>query len=263
MFISGQAIQSECKWNLDNRYPIRKWSLFTQVHAGDKVFMKHSDIPWFIEHARQLHVKVDVVIHNSDESFTTDDLNRITPFTRNVYAVNSVTPYARILPLGFRDHQYVSHHIMKSVADEPELERSITCLVNFLISTNVPARQRAYNYFKDKPFCTIQDYVSYDLQKSLTHRLPETMEKRLQFYRTLKHTKFAVCPPGTGIDTHRVYECILFGVIPIVLTSPLDSLYQSLPIWIVNDWNEVTEDALKKCTIQPNPSSVKEFRIEW
>jgi hypothetical protein len=263
MFISGQVIQTECKWNLDDRYPIRKWSLFTQVHAGDKVFMKHCDIPRFIEYAKQFLVKVDAVIHNSDESFTTDDFNRIQPFVRNVYAVNCTTLYAHTLPLGFRDHQYVSHHVMKSIADEPEVDRSITCLVNFLISTNVPVRQHAYEYFKDKPFCTLQDYVSYDLRKSLTHNLPETMDRRIKFYRTLKHTKFAVCPAGTGIDTHRVYECILFGVIPIVLSSPIDSLYQTLPVWIVRDWGEVTEDAMNTCTIQPNPNVVKEFRIQW
>lgn len=263
MFISGQLIQSQCRWNLDDRYPIRKWMLSIMVNTGDKVFMKHSDIPKFIEYAKLLPVKVDAVIHNSDESFTHETYELIKPFVQNVYAVNCVTPLATILPLGFRDHQYTSHHIMNSIADEPDVPRSILCLVNFLISTNIEARQKAFNTFKDQQFCTVQDYINYDFGKSLSHSLPETMEKRVEFYRTLKKTKFAICPPGTGIDTHRVYECIFFGVIPIVISSPLDSLYRKLPVWIVSDWNEITEDTLNSCTIQPNPSAVKEFRIDW
>lgn len=203
MFISGHFIQSKCRWNIDDRYPIRKWVLTIAVHPGDKVFMKHCDIPIFIKYAKMLlPIKVDVVIHNSDESFTTDDYNQIRPYVQNVYAVNCVTPLAKQLPLGFRDHQYASHHVLKSVADEPEVPRTITCLVNFLISTNPSVRQKAYDYFKDKSFCTLQDYTTYDFGKSLNHFLPETMEKRVEFYRTLKRTKFAICPQGTGIDTH-------------------------------------------------------------
>ena len=30
------------------------------------------------------------------------------------------------------------------------------------------------------------------------------------------------------------------GCIPIVPSSPLNPLYQKLPVWIVNNWNEVT-----------------------
>ena len=263
MFISGQLIQSECRWNIDDRYPIRLWVLSPMVSQGDRVFMKHSDIPKFIGYVKALPVKVDAVIHNSDESFTDEDYERIKPYVRNVYAVNCVSSLARKLPLGFRDHQYTSHFIMKSVSDEAEQPRTINCLVNFLISTNHHERQRAYDFFKDKPFCTVQDYVTYDFGKSLNHSHPETMEKRVEFYRTLKRTRFAICPPGTGIDTHRVYECIYFGAIPIVLSSPLDSLYSDLPVWIVKDWNEVTEDSITKCAIVPNPNTLKTFKIEW
>ena len=263
MYISGQYIQEQCKWNIDERYPIRKWLLPIMVKTGDKVFMKYSDIPAFIDYASTLPVKVDAVIHNSDESFTDADYERIRIYVRTVYAVNSVSLYAIKLPLGFRDHQYTSHYIMNSIADEADVPRTITCLVNFLISTNVEARQKAYDIFKNKPFCTVQDYINYDFGKSLSHSLPETMEKRVEFYRTLKKTKFAICPAGTGIDTHRVYECIFFGVIPVVMSTPLDSIYKTLPIWIVSDWNEVTQEAIDNCNIQPNPLAIKNYLLQF
>ncbi len=38
----------------------------------------------------------------------------------------------------------------------------------------------------------------------------------------------------------------MLGCIPIVRTSPVDSLFEGLPVYIVQDWSEVTEDNLKK-----------------
>lgn len=261
MYISGQLFQSKCRWNIDDRYPIRKWN---DIQEGDKVFIKDFDIPQFIEYAKLFQpIKVDVVIHNSDTPFTDDEYEKLRPYVRTVYAVNCVTSMANKIPLGFRDHQYTSHHTMKRIAEEPEVPRTIKCLVNFLISTNQTERQKAYDILKDKSFCTVQDYVNYDFRKSLIHSLPETMEKRVSFYRTLKRTKFAICPQGTGIDTHRVYECILFGVIPIVISSPLDSLYSKFPVWIVSDWNDVTEEALDNCKVVPNPSTIINYTVEW
>ena len=73
---------------------------------------------------------------------------------------------------------------------------------------------------------------------------PETIQKRRNFYKTLKRTKFAICPFGTGKDTHRVYECLLFDVVPIVKTSFLDKLYSKYNIWIVKDWSEVTLESM-------------------
>jgi len=257
MLISGQAVVERCKWNIDNRYPIRTWSLLPK--KGERIFMKVDDIPRFL--AMKHTTLLDIVVHNSDKSFTPELYNKVKQFARNVYAVNCVTPGVIPIPLGFRDHQYTSHHIIASVLKEPTLPRDIKCLVNFLIATNPTARQSAFDHFKNNPACPVQDHLSYDFAKSLTHKLAETAQKRVDFYRTLKRCEFAICPPGTGLDTHRVYECILFGVIPIVLSSPLDGLYSRFPIWIVKDWSEVGD--FTGCLVVPNPSSVTNFKLPW
>ena len=257
MLISGEGIVQKCKWNIDDRYPIRKWSLLPKI--GDRIFMKVDDIPAFL--GMNLPVLLDVVVHNSDHPFTSELFNKLKPFARNIYAVNCVTPEVIPIPLGFRDHQYTSHHVITSVLKEPTPPRDIKCLVNFLIATNPPVRQKAFDYFKNNPDCLVQDYVSYDPKKSFAFKTPETSQKRVDFYRTLRRSEFAICPAGTGLDTHRVYECILFGVIPIVLSSPLDSLYEQFPIWIVKDWLEVGD--FSGCRIIPNPFSVSNFKMPW
>ena len=42
-----------------------------------------------------------------------------------------------------------------------------------------------------------------------------------------------------GIDSHRVWEILHFGCIPIVTSSSLDSLYRQFPIIIVSHWSEL------------------------
>jgi hypothetical protein len=260
MLSSGELTQSFCRWNLDRRYPLRKWTLPIQVRTGDRVFLKISDIPEFVHNRPP--VKVDLVVHNSDETFTEEIFNYVQACVRNVYTVNCASTRAVQIPLGFRDHQYTSHHVLRSVFEEPQPPRTIQCLVNFLLTTNVPVRKQTLDYFRDKPFATVQEsYTTYS--KSFEFNNPETMQRRVDFYRSLRTSRFAICPAGTGYDTHRVYECILFGVIPIVKTSPLDKLYSAFPVWIVRDWSDVTEESMNACPIQPNPASIIHFKMPW
>uniref|UniRef100_A0A914P7R9 Exostosin GT47 domain-containing protein n=1 Tax=Panagrolaimus davidi TaxID=227884 RepID=A0A914P7R9_9BILA len=59
-------------------------------------------------------------------------------------------------------------------------------------------------------------------------------------------SKFVLCPPGNGIDTHRTWESIGMGAIPIVLKTELQPLYDQMSIMVVKDWKEVTEENMKK-----------------
>ena len=62
----------------------------------------------------------------------------------------------------------------------------------------------------------------------------------------LKTYKFALAPPGRGIDTHRCWEALMVGTIPIVLSSSINELYEGLPVVVVEDWSIITEEFLDK-----------------
>jgi hypothetical protein len=58
--------------------------------------------------------------------------------------------------------------------------------------------------------------------------------------------QFVVAPRGNGWDTHRLWEALYLGCVPIVESGPLDSLYAQLgTVLIVKDWATVTEASLK------------------
>ena len=51
---------------------------------------------------------------------------------------------------------------------------------------------------------------------------------------------FALSPQGNGLDCHRTWELLFFGVIPIVKSvGGLDAVYKDLPVVIVKDWTDV------------------------
>ena len=54
---------------------------------------------------------------------------------------------------------------------------------------------------------------------------------------------------GNGLDCHRTWEALCLGCIVIVKTSPIDILYDDLPVLIVQNWVDITTDLLDK-TIQ-------------
>ena len=60
----------------------------------------------------------------------------------------------------------------------------------------------------------------------------------------LEKYKFCFCPPGKGIDTHRAWESLLVGTIPIMVSTSLDGLFENLPVIIEDDWEKIDEDYL-------------------
>lgn len=65
------------------------------------------------------------------------------------------------------------------------------------------------------------------------------------YYKELQKHLFVVCPPGNGKDTHRVWEALYFGAIPIVEDSEMYRYFSKLfPILIVESWFQITEDFL-------------------
>jgi WD40 repeat protein len=73
-------------------------------------------------------------------------------------------------------------------------------------------------------------------------------QKRMPRYELWIHKinyQFSASPHGVGLDCHRTWEDLILGCIVIVKTSPLDCLYEGLPVVIVNDWHEVTPKNLK------------------
>ena len=68
-----------------------------------------------------------------------------------------------------------------------------------------------------------------------------------EYCELLQEHIFCLCPPGNGKDTHRVWESLAFGCIPVVEKSSMNDYYASLfPILVVDRWSDITEEFLYK-----------------
>jgi len=54
--------------------------------------------------------------------------------------------------------------------------------------------------------------------------------------------KFSLAPRGNGIDTHRMWEMLFFGIVPITLTSSIDVLFEGLPVIVVQNYTDICRE---------------------
>ncbi len=73
-----------------------------------------------------------------------------------------------------------------------------------------------------------------------------TLEGRRKYLRELRNHEFVLCPRGNGVDTHRLWETLYMGSIPIVQRDPVHRGWQDLPICWIDSWDEVTPEFLQK-----------------
>lgn len=94
--------------------------------------------------------------------------------------------------------------------------------------------------------------------KNLVYYEP-TKIKRLNTWVNQSKYAFVISPHGNGLDCHRTWEALALGCIPVIKTSPLDPLFEDLPVLIVKSWSDVTQELLEQ-TIQD--FKIKTFNLE-
>lgn len=228
-FISGYEFYKLCKWSLCPRYPINFEP--SAIQSNDMVFLNFDHFNQLIQMLKQNPPanKFILLTHNSDQKFTKSHLELIKPYVSHIYAINCVVqdPLITPIPLGFVDFKHKPHYKFEEIFNK-NLEKTIQCYMNFAINTNPVKRQECWNTF------VYQDWI---VQES---NIPPE-----EFYSQVAKSKYVLSPEGTGIDCHRIYESIYLGSIPILKTSELDYFYQSLPVLIVDSWNQITQDYLE------------------
>jgi len=159
------------------------------------------------------------------------------------YSQNCVYEHPKItkIPIGL---DYHSRNIITPIEQEniliqisssvkPFWERTVQCYSNF----------HFINYETMK-----FGYMRTDVVKSVPPELvfyePNIIDRKESWENQSKYA-FVLSPHGNGLDCHRTWEALILGCIPIVRTSPIDSLYEGLPVLIVNDWNNINNELLQ------------------
>jgi hypothetical protein len=102
--------------------------------------------------------------------------------------------------------------------------------INHNINTNPMERMEPYRLFKDSKWATLV--------------MGSNGSNFKNYIENVKKHKFVLCPEGNGTDTHRTWETLYVGSIPIEKRNINNSFYQDLPICFVDSWSEINEDFL-------------------
>ena len=219
--ISGKSFADSCQWIIDPRYLSKPFFVPTLSKPNDWVFINGDYLYIFFDIIRTVFFqkKYTFIIHNTDRPFGQTELERLLPHANHVYAINTTVTHPKLttIPLGFVDRQLP---FLKTF-QPTQVERNIEIYVNFTRGTNQNKRQECLDAIEGR--------------EGVVYRTDLTVP---EYYDDLCHSKFVVCPEGTGIDTHRVYESLLCGATPVVLRNSLSHLYEKLPVCIVNKWTD-------------------------
>lgn len=180
-----------------------------------------------------------LILHNSDHGLSMDSYIQLRSVNnlKHVYSQNvlfdtkdtEVTP----VPIGFANSQWPhgNPQIHQHVFNTSDTKSNFIYL-NFNINTNKPKRQLCKDIMEGKgiPWIRNMNYA--------------------YFLQLLKSYKFAICPEGNGLDTHRFWECIYLKVIPITLKNPLTKYFSELfPVVLLDKWEDLDYSQLDYDTI--------------
>lgn len=254
-------------------FPYCKWKeeTFDDLSSGDIVWLQSYYVPLFYNTILpKLETPIVLVISDGDESFPSNFTHLIDvedliqhPYLIHIFAQNcdykgphrhKVTP----IPIGIDFHTR-AHRIpfKEKTTQTPEQQESI---LNAVLQTFKPTDKRKKRIYVDfhlhdtlangcfQRYLEVGETRSEIFSKIQTTNLVDVskFQSRTSLWKTKGEYAFSICPPGNGLDTHRIWEDLVLGCIVIVKHSPLDLLYRGLPVIFIQDWNEITEANLNK-----------------
>ena len=120
--------------------------------------------------------------------------------------------------------------MFKNLIDSQGRTEKTLVLMNFNDKTNPGLRSRVRNLFGNASFVTELPYF------------PEPAGYQ-EYVRGLRSHPFCLAPRGNGIDTHRIWESLYAGCIPVVQNSPAFRDFADLPIFFVKRWEDARDES--------------------
>ena len=243
---------------------------YSNIYSGCILHVCPQAIPDFVKILPKINVPFKLLTNNSDSTIPDDykESQQILehPFLIKWFAQNCIGNHEKLvkIPIGLDYHsmrppppkKLLWHNSsprieaekkhpwgVKKYATEQETDlisfnktpfwnRKVKAYANFQRALHTSSGEKRYVQDRRDAMTIPSDLVDYE----------QNWVYRNVCWEHMSQYAFVLSPWGNGLDCHRTWEVLCIGSIPIVKTSGLNSLFDDLPVWIVNDWSEVTEE---------------------
>ena len=251
-FISTDKFLSESK-NLDYIYAKRDFLFRPGKWRGEIAIPPHFKIS---------NRRYSVVTGHSDLLTDYSDLRKFQMWNphRKIFGTNTYPKedVAYSLPLGITNDcdDTPIHRILGATSHFSKAHQGLDFNTRYTGSMYVNFTAENNRQQREELLSTLRGRVNTKFEKpEISH------EGRVNYLRELKRHNFVPCPEGNGFDTHRLWETLYMGGIPIVLRNPaINDLVTHLPVINLNSWHDILDSSFLEN--EWNALQRKDFQIE-
>ncbi len=248
-FISGDSIAKCCDYVAYGRFENKKISL-RKLSNASSIFVPGHHLEEFLRIYKE-HINAKTIVSgNSDTNFYY--LPELPKSVSLLLCQNlSVTqdPRARTLPIGIENLRLgrsgrPSYHKVQS-----DFEITNKILIPPMSPTNL-IRRKVMADAKCRP-------ELFDM--------PDSYMSESKYFALTKKYRFIFAAEGNGFDSHRVWEILYQGSIPVLLKTPWSESLANyrLPILYVDSFEDISEELIANFGDKFSRNNPKEMNVLW
>jgi len=235
--------------------------------AGESIYIHPTALKFFLYHYLP-HVKFPFILFSGDSDTTIpNDVPESKQILKNPllikwYSQNCTEPQEKLcqLPIGLDFHTLARGAY--SWGPQQSLESQAHDLL-VLESKNITKLSKCYanfHFLMNTRYAGDRQQAIQQIPPNLVFYEP-TKTTRIICWNNMIQYKYVISPHGNGLDCHRTWEALFLGCIPILKTSPLDPMFAGLPVLIVTNWSDITQELLD--TFKPDYSQMHKLSLSY
>lgn len=214
------------------------------------IFCTTDYLEYFFEQIKFSKRKYILITHASDFEIDSIKFNKKPPCIVKWFAENAKYDHPDLIPIPLG---------IENTSNDNGCGKGLNIEENLKLLIEKEEYFKNKNKIEDIVFCSFRvDYhfangiwinplrknIIRDFNESgVQYYQPTEMLNYSDFCETLTNYKYVLAPPGNGLDTHRLWETLYMGSIPVVLKNRMFKYY-NLPILQVDNWKELTNKML-------------------
>lgn len=211
--------------------------------AQKRIFVKTDDIQHFYERFQNNLEDKTIITHNSDHEINrqgfSDHIKKVKrQYSQNCSFLDEENDKLVPIPIGIENRMWFDHDILHRVRKRQDIPKTKGVYFFFSLGTHA-----------SRPVCHDALRAKFEFNQ---------MRSREDYFIELKRHRYAICPRGNGLDTHRLWECLYLDVIPFMLKSDSVNI-GNLPVIYVDSWDDLGATTLNIAN-DDGTSNVERFK---